>query len=122
MSLDVIATTLALVVGVGRALTGLVFMAAPSRPVSAWVGESSTGVRYLARGLGGRDLVIGVGIIWSTLAGVAPAAWLIASVLGDLVDCAGAGMLERSNRPKTLAMAGGFAALGVVATIAVLAA
>jgi hypothetical protein len=111
-----ISTVPALAVGAIRALTGVAFLAAPRRPAEAWVGETSRPVQYLVRSVGGRDLVIGAGVIAAIALDHPVWPWLTASIVGDLVD-AGASTVMLDGRPRrnTLAFAGGFAVLGGIA-------
>ncbi len=110
----------AVVVGAGRALTGLAFLARPEPAARSWVGEVSTGTTYLTRGIGARDLVIGGGILWAVVADATPAAWVIASVIGDASDAAfAAAELDGERKRRALLLAGGFGVLGA-ATAALL--
>ena len=122
MELSTIATIGAWVVGGGRALTGVYFLADPSAGAQTWTGGTQAPTRYLARAVGGRDLAIGAGIIWAILADQQVVPWVLASVAGDAVDAAFAGaMLDDEHKSKALALAGGFGVLGAV-TAALLAA
>lgn len=110
----------AVVVGVGRALTGIAFLARPEPAARSWVGEVSTPTTYLTRGVGARDLVIGVGVLWAVVADASPAAWVLASVVGDASDAAfAAAQLDGDRKKRALALAGGFGVLGA-ATAALL--
>lgn len=112
-----IATVLAWAVGIGRALTGAWFLAAPTAPARNWVDSAETDARYLVRSIGGRDLAIGAGIMWAAAADEAILPWLLASLAADLVDAgAGAAMLSGSPRKKSLMFALGFGAIGAAAT------
>lgn len=116
MQLRSVATVLSSAAGIGRALTGVVFLAAPGRAADSWVGSSSTESRYLVRAVGGRDLVIGAGVLRGLASGRSSPAWLAASIGSDLVDASmGALMLDGAERKKSLAFGLGFAALGVAA-------
>ena len=120
MDLHDIGVAGAVLVGAGRALTGLYFLARPEAGARAWVGDTSTSASYLVRAIGGRDLVIGAGVLWAVAADASPAAWVLASVGGDLVDATFAStMLDADHRKKAIAMAGGFGVLGA-ATAALL--
>lgn len=103
-------------VGVGRTLTGAYFLARPANGAEAWVGDAGPASRYLARSVGGRDLVIGAGVVWSLVSpDETPLPWVLASVAGDLVDAGfGATMLDDAHRSKAVALAGGFGVLGAV--------
>ncbi len=114
MSIERVALWSAVAVGVTRAATGLWFAAAPRRPSSTWVGRDDPSTRTLVRGIGGRDLAIGAGALAAVARGSSVVPWIAASVAADLTDAAaGAASLSGEHRTKTLAYAGGFAALGV---------
>lgn len=103
-------------IAAGRALLGLGLLVDPERITGRWVGAdgATPGGRTLARGLGARDLVLG-------LAGVlAPTGELLklaiaAGVAADIGDVAAA-LIETdvpsSGRYGTLALAGGAAVGG----------
>ena len=107
-------------VGVGRALTGVYFLAAPAAGAKAWVGDDRPASRYLARAVGGRDLAIGAGVLWALRTpGESPLPWVVASVVGDGFDAAfGAAMLDEAHRSKAVALAGGFGVLGALTAAA----
>lgn len=104
----------------GRAAIGAVLIATPAVITRHWVGEaegSRVGARVLAGGLGGRDLVIGVGVLAALNAGGdAAKPWLVASAAADLFDLAStlrnAGQLPTGAVVGTAAVAGGAAAAG----------
>lgn len=105
----------------GRAAVGLVLFASPPLITRRWVGDEEAervGARVLARGLGGRDLVLGVGTLAAVGAGgdaVRP--WLMASAAADACDLlATVGAARELPTPALLgvaAVAGGAAATGV---------
>lgn len=100
-------------VGVARALTGLVLLAAPGTGAKAWIGRSSPQTDYLVRAVGARDLTIGAGVLLAMRGDESARPWLLASAVADASDAAfGATMLSGDRRIKTVVMAGGFAALG----------
>lgn len=77
----------------GRTLLGVVALTRPALPLTPWVGGTTATTdtaRLLARALGGRDLVIGLGGLWA-LANEpdrSAAAWLAAGALADAADVA----------------------------------
>lgn len=103
--------------GAGRAALGAVLLVAPDLVTTRWVGpEGETdGARVLARGLGVRDVVLGLG----AAAGPPQAArrWILGGLVADVADAAVSGStagIPRNGRIGTLALAGGSAALGAV--------
>lgn len=107
------------VVGVGRALTGAYFLAQPAAGAKAWVGDSSPSSQYLTRAVGARDLVIGLGALAAVRNDESAMAWILASVVGDVLDAgSGALMLDEPYRQKTIMLAGGFGVLGAAVALA----
>lgn len=105
-------------VGIGRLLTGIWFVVSPNTPARSWQGSTSDPVLSLVRSVGGRDAVIGGGVMWALISGTNVVPWLVASVVADAFDFVlGWVDLEGVRRRRTLALAGGFAALGVAAII-----
>lgn len=118
MDLHDVAVAAAVLVGVGRAGTGLWFLTAAGRSARFWVGVADTPARCLVRAVGSRDLVLGVGILWALGADAAPLAWVLAATAADVADGGvAATMLPEPNRRKTVIAAWGFAALGVLAAV-----
>lgn len=101
------------VVGVVRAATGVVLLAAPGRAGERWVGDDGTRVATLVRGIGGRDLVLGVGLCAALVGDRDPRPWLLASVGGDVADAAAALALDDGR--TVVGVASGFGVLGLVA-------
>lgn len=105
------------IIAVGRAVLGIALLLAPDRVSSRWLGTTSEPVRILTRGLGARDLALGVATIaalqrrgdarrWAAVAVVADGADAVANVAaGDRIPPAG--------RWGTAALAGGSALVGV---------
>ena len=101
-----------------RAATGVWLLASSQSAAQRWVGDDGVGARYLAGAVGGRDLVIGTGIMWSMFDERDPLPWLMASVVADGVDAAtGAGLLSGERRQTTMAVAGGFGLVGAVTAL-----
>lgn len=116
--MEVVALVLAWAVAVGRALTGVWFLAKPRQVADSWLGATGLPVSYLVRSVGGRDLMIGLGLAAALLADRSAVPWVIASVGGDAVD-AGAAMAMLSGEPRrrSLLFAGGFGLLGVATAV-----
>lgn len=110
-------TALLWVIGVGRALTGIVLLAAPERSAERWAGSTSPVAAYFVRGIGGRDLAIGAGLIAALLGGRDTRPWLGASVAGDVADAVAAVALDDEHARKAASIAGGFGVLGVLAGV-----
>lgn len=102
-------------VGVGRALTGLAFLAAPDQAAQRWVGDDADRTRYLVRAVGGRDLALGAGVLAALVGRGQVRFWLVASTIADAADALSSPMLDGSYRTKTAGIAGGFGVLGAVA-------
>lgn len=111
---------LAQLVAGGRVVIGITLLAAPQVVARHWVGEAEggrLGTRVMAMGLGGRDLVIGAGVLAALNAGSdAAKPWLVASAAADLFDLGAtlrsAGELPTGAVAGTVAVAGGAAAAG----------
>jgi hypothetical protein len=111
---------IAQVIAGGRVVIGAALLAAPTLITRHWVGEDEgerLGTRVMAMGLGGRDLVIGAGVLAALNAGGDTAKpWLLASAGADLFDLIAtvrsAGELPSGAVAGTVAVAGGAAATG----------
>lgn len=102
----------------GRAALGLAILIAPRRASSRWLGEDAAHptVRYVARSLGVRDLVLGI-LALCTLddAGVASrvqAACATADSIDVLATIAARSRLPTMGAAGTIAIAGASAAAG----------
>ena len=101
-------------VAAGRIGFGITLVAAPERVTSLWLGKDAgrVGTQVVSRGLGARDIALGVGALMAPSAALRP--WLIAAVLADAADLGGtlgAGdALPRAGR----ALVGGIASAGVI--------
>ena len=73
-------------IGVARAGFGVGLLARPERLTEAWIGGDAhrAGTQVAVRGLGGRDLVLGIGALTSE--GRDRQRWVAAGITGDLVD------------------------------------
>ena len=114
--------SIARITAAGRVAIGTALLVAPRAVTRGWIGEAGgePGAKLLARGLGGRDLVLGLGVINALDRGDPRAPdWVRASALADVAD-AGATVLAFRHLPKrarfgVLLLAGGAAAAGFVA-------
>lgn len=99
-------------IGVLRAASGLLFLLRPSVVATSWVGRDDQAATALTRSVGARDAVIGAG-----LAVTGDPEWLAASVVADLVDGvdAATGGVPTQRRTFVMALAFGFASLGIAA-------
>jgi hypothetical protein len=106
-------------IAAGRVALGAAVLAAPEQVTSRWLGDEHArhpAVRYLARSLGGRDLVLGV-LGLSTLGSPQFASQvLVAGAVADSVDAL-ATVAARSHLPRlgvigTIGIAGGAAVAG----------
>ena len=109
---------LARLLGAARACFGAIALVAPGLATRVWTGPGSDtfGARVLARGLGARDLAIGMGTLVALEDDEAVSKWLQASAIADVGDVLGLltsfGQLPRWRRWATLATAGGAAYVG----------
>ena len=114
--------SIARITAAGRVAIGTALLLAPRSVTGRWIGEASRppGAKLLARGLGGRDLILGLGVINALDRGDPRARdWVRASALADVAD-AGATVLAFRHLPKrarfgVLLLAGGAAVAGFVA-------
>ena len=109
---------MARLLGAGRALFGAIALVAPGLATRVWTGPGTDtfGARVLARGLGARDLAVGMGTLVALEDDEAVAKWLQAGAIADLGDVFGLlssfGQLPRWRRWASLATAGGAAYIG----------
>lgn len=100
----------------GRIGVGLALFAAPRTAARAWLGhEVSPAAGLLARGLGARDLAIGVGQLVALDGGRDVDPWLDAGIAADAAD-ATAAVLGRRELPSRAVTGTVAAALGAAAT------
>jgi hypothetical protein len=103
----------------GRIAVGLGLFIAPKRLSRMWLGREADGqfVTAVVRGLGARDVAIGVGTIVA-LSGDEPTEdverWVEAGIVGDLGDAVGTLLTGRRDRDRMviLGIAGGAALAG----------
>jgi hypothetical protein len=119
------ARTAAVGVAAVRILYGAALAAAPARTTRSWLGRdaASPAGSVALRALGAREVAIHAGAVAAALSGAAVRPWLAASIGGDCSDVL-ATFGARSGLPegaavKTLAVAGGSAALSLAVLAAV---
>jgi hypothetical protein len=117
MNMD--ATRLARLIAAGRVGFGVVLVAIPARLTVPWLGDDGQrpAAQVLGRGLGARDLALGVGALAVPNAQLRP--WVAAAIAGDAADLlstliAGDDVPVR-GRIATAAVAAGAVVLGGVA-------
>ena len=103
----------------GRIAIGAAALAAPGPGGRLMFGQdgSGPGIKTLIRMLGGRDLVLGLGVVIALDRGAPVRGWLEAGAVADTVDFV-ACVLARDEMPRsaylnTLALAGGAAIAGL---------
>jgi hypothetical protein len=103
----------------GRIAIGAAALVAPGHGGRVMFGRdgSGTGINTLIRMLGGRDLVLGLGVVIALDRGAPVRGWLEAGAVADTVDLV-ACVLARDEMPRaaylnTLALAGGAALAGL---------
>lgn len=104
----------------GRTALGVVAVLRPELPARPWIGATTPEARVLARALGGRDLALGVGGLWSLWrADRSAAVWAGAAALADATDVVATALawssLPKAGRVLVAAAAGGAAVVGGVA-------
>lgn len=111
--------SLARLLAASRVLIGAALFAAPSLAGRRWIGPDADrpGTAVVLRGLGARDVALGLGVVAALEAGTSPRRWLEAGALADLGDgtamvFAGDGV-STTARAATAAVAASAAALGV---------
>lgn len=105
----------------GRIAIGAALVALPDATARRWLGgagEGDPGRQVAIRGLGARDVVLGVGTLVALRDGGdvrSAARWLEAGVVADLADAASTAIAEDLDVPRapTVALALGAAALGL---------
>jgi hypothetical protein len=112
-------TEAARLLGLVRIAVGAVMLVTPKLGARLWTGErdpSATTV-LAARGMGGRDLALGIGLVTALEKGTPARGWLEAGVVADASDTFGAlvssGDLPVLRRFATLVTAGAAVWLGL---------
>ena len=111
--------------GAARAALGVAVLAAPEAVTSHWLGEdnaSHPAVRYLARSLGARDLMLGVMVLRTLddprVASQLQAACAVADSVDALATVAARSQLPLVGAVGTVAVAGAAAAAGAYLSVA----
>jgi hypothetical protein len=115
---------LSVVISVGRFLFGVAFIAKPTLMDRAWIGKQARlpGAQLLARAVGARDLVLGLGGLQAVAREDGSARpWMAAAGICDAVDFgatwAAGRRIPRQARTGVLAIAGVFSLLSAIAAI-----
>jgi hypothetical protein len=107
-----------------RIAYGAALIFAPGRTTRSWLGSDAArpGGLVALRGLGAREIVVHAGALAAAVSGAPVRPWLLGSIAGDCADVASTylsrGGLPDGAAPKTLAVAGGSAALTAAAVAA----
>ena len=116
---------LAALISFGRFLFGVAFIAKPTLMEPAWIGKQARvpGAQLLARAVGARDLVLGLGGLQAVTRDDGSARpWLAAAAICDAVDFgatwAAGRTIPRQARAGVLAIAGVSAVLSAIAAAA----
>jgi hypothetical protein len=109
-------------IAAGRVVVGVALLAAPGLVAGNWAGEvgAEPGAKLLARAVGARDLVLGLGVLAALERGdPQAAAWVRAAAVADAGDAAATFLayrhLPRVKRFGVLVLAAGSAGTGFVA-------
>jgi hypothetical protein len=88
-------------VATGRIGFGVALIASPARVTTPWLGSDAgrAGTGVVTRGLGARDLGLGVGALLAKNANLKP--WVAAAILADAVD-----LVSTATAGKTLPLSG----------------
>jgi hypothetical protein len=115
---------LAALISLGRLLVGVAFIARPTLMERAWIGKQARlpGAQLLARGVGARDLVLGLGGLQAvTREDGSARPWLAAAGICDAVDFgatwAAGRRIPRQGRIGVLVIAGVFSVLSALAAV-----
>jgi hypothetical protein len=113
------ATLAARALATGRIALGLGLFLSPRRLTRLWLGDEADGqfVTAVVRGVGARDVAIGVGALVALRSDVPTEdaeRWIEAGIVGDLGDLAGTLLTGQPDRDRgmVLAIAGGAAVAG----------
>jgi hypothetical protein len=118
--------TLAGLISLGRLVFGVAFIAEPKLMERAWIGKQARlpGAQLLARGVGARDLALGLGGLQALMRNDGSARpWLAAAGICDVVDFGAtwtAGRaIPRQARSGVLAIAGVSSLLSAIAAVGI---
>jgi hypothetical protein len=118
---EMTASLIARLVAAARIGFGVALVVAPERVTSLWLGSDAgrPGARVLTRGLGARDLALGVGALAAADSQLQP--WVAAAIVADSADLVAtvtAGKsLPLTGRAVVGAVAAGGAVLGTIALV-----
>jgi hypothetical protein len=114
--------------GLGRALFGAAYLAAPKSGARGWIGEEEArrgATQMVFRSLGARDFVLGAGAATAAVFAEddsSPATWLFAHAVSDAADVAGsfaaAGSIPERGRQLGMAIAAGSAVVSLSLAVA----
>jgi hypothetical protein len=110
---------LARLLGLGRIAFGVAAFLMPNVSMRAWIGQRAEPypTNMILRGLAGRDIAIGIGILTALETGAPVRGWLEASALADAADALGTLTSWKSlpgfRRLSALGLEVGAAALGL---------
>ena len=115
---------LAVLISLGRFLFGVAYIAAPEAMGRWWIGRQARlpGAQLLTRGVGARDLTLGLGGLQAlTRKDGSAQPWLAAAATCDAVDFgatwAAGGGIPRRARSGVLAFAGALSVLSAIAAV-----
>jgi hypothetical protein len=115
---------LARLTAAGRIAIGAGFVLSPGVSMRSWLGPEAgrPAVKLLARALGARDLVLGVGALATERKAAALRGWLAAALVADATDflatAAAGDEIPRASRALVLGIAGGACVIGAGAVAA----
>src|SRR5919108_728555 len=117
---------LAALISIGRFVFGVAFIAEPTLLDRAWIGKQARlpGAQLLARAVGARDLVLGLGGLQAVRREDGSArSWLAAAGICDAVDfgatLAAGRTIPRQARSGVLAIASVFSLLSAIAAVGI---
>jgi hypothetical protein len=108
------AAHIARVVAAGRIGFGVALVAVPQRITGPWLGRDagSVGTQVVSRGLGARDVALGVGALVAPSSQLRP--WVAAAIVADASDL-GSTLAAGSSLPvRGRALVGAIASAGVI--------
>ena len=106
------------ILAIARLAAGAVLLAAPGAAGRRWLGDIARDpvAKVALRGLGARDMALGLGALRALDRGEPVAGWVRLAAVGDLTDAAGGALAARRlgslRAVGTVASAGAAAALG----------
>ena len=106
------------ILAIARLAAGAVLLAAPGAAGRRWLGDIARDpvAKVALRGLGARDMALGLGALRALDRGEPVAGWVRLAAVGDLTDAAGSALAARRlgslRAVGTVASAGAAAALG----------